>query len=424
VFVTKRATQYTDLFNAAMRPLMRQVAGSKVGLAVSGGGDSMALLHFMNSWAVENECVISVATVNHGLRPEAHEETQMVQRACKRMGIACSTLAWSDWDETGNLQDAARQARIALINAWANENAIDAIATGHTADDQAETFLMRLARGSGVDGLSGMAPLRLRDGITWFRPLLTFRRSELRKFLKSKRIKWVDDPSNDDDSYDRIKMRKAQSTLDELGLTVDRLVETTARMSTARRALERLTKEHAQAVVTPTRFGTVKIDIQAFNGLPLELRYRLFAHALKWVSGSIYRPRFDALLESAAKLTNAQDHTLLGCHIISDGAFGEVCREVSKVQSSDVFDEPFDSRWQISGDGTSDGLMIAALGETGLPQCDGWRELGVSRISLLGTPAIWRDQTLISAPMVMPDPLWRCRLKKDHHDFFTSVVTH
>jgi tRNA(Ile)-lysidine synthase len=407
-----------------MRPLMRQVAGSKVGLAVSGGGDSMALLHLMNAWAAENKCTLHVATVNHGLRPEAKAETQMVQRACKRMGIGCTTLVWSDWDGGGNLQDAARQARIELINAWAKENAISAIATGHTADDQAETFLMRLARGSGVDGLSGMATLRVRDGMTWFRPLLTFRRAELRQLLKSKRVKWVDDPSNDDDSYDRIKMRKAQSALDDLGLTVDRLVETTARMSTARRALERLTKEHAAAVVTPTQYGTVKIDIHAFNGLPLELRYRLFAHALKWVSGSIYRPRFDALLESAAKLTNAKDHTLLGCHIITDGTQGEVCREVSMIESSDKFDTPFDSRWNLSTDGSTDGLMIAPLGETGLPQCDGWRELGASRVSLLGTPAIWNENTLICAPMVMPDPLWQCRLKKDHHDFFTSVVTH
>ena len=407
-----------------MRPLKRQIAGSKIGLAVSGGGDSMAMLHLMNAWAQDNDCILSVATVNHGLRPEAHAETQMVQRACKRMGVPCATLMWTDWDKVGNLQNAARQARIDLLNVWAQENAIDAIATGHTADDQAETFLLRLARGSGVDGLSGMATLRKRDGTIWFRPLLTFRRAELRQFLKSKRIKWVDDPSNDDDRFDRIKMRNAQSALDDLGLTVDRLVETATRMSTARRALERISKDHATRVMSPTKLGTVKIDIAAFNSLPLELRYRLFAHALKWVSGSIYRPRFDALLESAAKLSTGQDHTLLGCHITSDCAVGEVCREVSKIPIATDFDAAFDGRWDIMGDGATDDLKIAALGEIGLPQCEGWRELGASRISLLGTPAIWKNDILICAPMVTVDPLWQCRLRKDHHDFFTSVVTH
>lgn len=419
-----RTTEFTEFFNTAMRPLKRQIAGPKIGLAVSGGGDSMALLHSMNEWVKENGCEISVATVNHGLRSEAHAETQMVQRACKRMGIPCTTLMWTGWDEVGNLQNAARQARISLINAWAKENAIHAVATGHTADDQAETFLLRLARGSGVDGLSGMATMRVRDGMQWFRPLLTFRRAELRQFLKSKRVKWVDDPSNDDESFDRIKMRKAQSALDDLGLTVDRLVETATRMSTARRALERLTKENASSVVTPTKYGSVKIDIEAFKNLPLELRYRLFAHALKWVSGSHYRPRFDALLESAAKLSNGQDHTLLGCHIISDGKIGEVCREVSKIENNIDLQNLFDGRWELSGGELSDDMIIARLGEDGLPQCDGWRELDASRVSLMGTPAIWKNDTLICAPMVTPDPMWQCHLIKDHHDFFTSVVTH
>jgi tRNA(Ile)-lysidine synthase len=424
VFVTGQVTDYTRLFDAAMRPLKRQMSGAKVGLAVSGGGDSMALLHLARAWAAENNCELFVATVNHGLRSEAHAETEMVQRACKRMGIKCTTLTWSGWDKAGNLQDAARRARIDLINAWAQNIGLNAVATGHTADDQAETFLLRLARGSGVDGLSGMATLRERDGMIWFRPLLTFRRAELRRFLKSKRVKWVDDPSNDDDSYDRIKMRKAQSALDALGLTIDRLVETTTRMSTARRALERITKSHAHEVTTPTRFGTVKIDIEAFNQLPLELRYRLFAHALKWVSGSIYRPRFDALLESAAKLSNAQDHTLLGCHVLTDGKTGEVCREVAKIKPANNFKAPFDGRWSLATSQETNGLSIAALGEEGLPQCKDWRELGMSRVSLLGTPAIWRNGALISAPMVMSDANWKCRLGKDHHDFFTSLVTH
>ena len=422
--MTRRPADFIQHFCDAMRPLKRQIPGSRIGLAVSGGGDSMALLHMMKAWALDSEHELRVATVNHGLRPEALAETQMVQRACKRMGIGCTTLEWAGWDKSGNLQDAARRARIDLINEWAQQNELNAVATGHTADDQAETFLMRLARGSGIDGLSGMATMKDRDGITWFRPLLSFRRAELRRFLTSKRVKWVDDPSNDDQSYDRVKMRNAQGTLDALGLTVDRLVETTTRMSTARRALERLTKTQAHEVASTTRYGSVKIDIVAFKLLPLELRYRLFAHALKWVSGSVYRPRFDALLDSAAKLSNGIDHTLLGCHIVTDGVIGEVCREVSKIGSTSDFKMPFDDRWLVSGGDLNDGLILSPVGERGLPQFKKWRELGASRISLLGTPAIWQNETLIAAPMVHPDAIWSCRLKKDDHDFFTSVVTH
>lgn len=418
------ALKLSEQFADTMRLWNTRVPGAKIGLAVSGGGDSMAMLTLMHEWAHQNDRTLYVATVNHGLRDESVAETKMVQRACKRLGVECSILKWTGWDGTGNLQDAARDARNRLIGAWAKENELDAVATGHTADDQAETFLLRLARGSGIDGLSGMSSLRMKQGIPWFRPLLTYRRADLRAFLKSKRIKWVDDPSNEDQRFDRIKMRKAQTALDGLGLTVDRLVETATRMSTARRALERLTKEQARGVVTPTDLGTVKIDIEAFKLLPLELRYRLFSHVLKWVSGSIYRPRFDALLESANRLSAGTDHTLLGCHIISDGTDAEVCREVSKIHESTEFSAPFDGRWLLSSNDATDGLRIAALGEQGLPQCDGWRDIDASRISLLGSPAIWKGDTLIAAPMAGRPAGWQCQLEKDHHEFFTSIVTH
>jgi len=405
-----------------MRLWTPRISGEPIGLAVSGGGDSMALLHLMHDWAKDQGRALFVATVNHGLRPEAASEALMVQTACEKLDIPCATLEWTGWNGQGNLQDEARQARMELINAWARENKLSSVATGHTADDQAETFLLRLARGSGVDGLSGMSSLRNRDGVIWFRPLLSYRRDDLRAFLKSKRIKWADDPSNEDEKYDRIKMRKAQKALDALGLSVDRLVETATRMSTARRALERLTKEQAHSVATPTKYGTVKIDIEAFKALPLELRYRLFSHCLKWVSGAIYRPRFDALLDSAAKLLSGQDHTLSGCHILTDGQVGEVCREVSKIASSRKLSAVYDRRWIITGQ--DKGVTIRPLGEKGLPQIDGWRDLGASRISLMGTPSIWRKTELIAAPMVQPNAQWQCKLSKEDHDFFTSLVTH
>lgn len=240
--------------------------------------------------------------------------------------------------------------------------------------------------------------------------------------MKSKRVKWADDPSNEDEKYDRIKMRKAQTALNDLGLTVDRLVETATRMSTARRALERLTKSEAHGVAKPSEYGTVKIDIEAFKALPLELRYRLFSHCLKWVSGAIYRPRFDALLDSAAKLLSGDDHTLSGCHILTDGKVGEVCREVSKIEAATDIDAVFDRRWTIQG--SADDVSIRALGEAGLPQCPDWRDLGASRVSLMGTPSIWRGDLLLAAPMITPSDAWHCKLAKPNHDFFTTLVTH
>ena len=158
-------------FTEKMKTFEMQISGDKIGLSVSGGGDSTALLYLTKEWAERNKKTIFVATVDHGLREESLKEAQTVKNTCESLGIECTILKWTEWNKSGNLQDAARSARNRLISSWANGLGLNAVATGHTVDDQAETFLLRLARGSGVDGLSGMAALINKDGMIWFRPL-------------------------------------------------------------------------------------------------------------------------------------------------------------------------------------------------------------------------------------------------------------
>ena len=143
-----------------------------LGVAVSGGGDSMALLHLMHGFCSFHAIKLRAVTVNHGLRAEAASEAGMVRRYCATLGVRHDTLLWNDWNGTGNLQNAARDARYGLMAAWAKEHDINTIALGHTADDQAETFLMRLGRRSGVDGLAAMSNRIIREGVTFVRPLL------------------------------------------------------------------------------------------------------------------------------------------------------------------------------------------------------------------------------------------------------------
>ncbi|WP_236628283.1 tRNA lysidine(34) synthetase TilS, partial [Sulfitobacter sp. HI0129] len=120
---------------------------------------------------------LRAVTVDHGLRAGSAEEATGVAACCAALGVPHDTLQWADWDGSGNLQAAARDARYRLMADWAARHDIGAIALGHTADDQAETFVMRLARRSGVDGLSAMAPHSVRAGIEWLRPLLGIHRA-------------------------------------------------------------------------------------------------------------------------------------------------------------------------------------------------------------------------------------------------------
>lgn len=192
--------------------------GGRLGLAVSGGPDSLALL-LLAEVAIPGR--FEVATVDHGLRPESAGECAWVQELCRSRAIGCTILKVAVG--AGNVQSEARAARYRALSAWAGELGLTAIATGHHADDQAETLLMRLNRGSGVAGLAGVRERGLvpGTGMPAIRPLLTVRRADLRALVLSARLTPIEDPSNAADRFDRARLRKAlagNTWLDPLAL--------------------------------------------------------------------------------------------------------------------------------------------------------------------------------------------------------------
>ena len=191
----------------------RLVPEGRIGLAVSGGPDSLALLILADA-AVPGR--IAVATVDHGLRPEAAQECVLVEAACTTRGIACETLSVTV--APGNLQQEARRARYAALGEWAVRAGLSALATAHHADDQAETLLMRLNRGSGLGGLAGIRPKAMLPecAVPVIRPLLDMRRSELAGVVAEAGLAPVNDPSNVDQRFDRVRVRQALANADWL----------------------------------------------------------------------------------------------------------------------------------------------------------------------------------------------------------------
>lgn len=183
-------------------------ADARIGIAVSGGPDSLALLLLA---APTRPGLIEVATVDHGLREGSRTEAELVAGVCRRLGVAHQILI-VDWSERPGtaIQERARKERYALLARWAKARGLDAIATGHHADDQAETLLMRLARGSGVRGLGAMRPLTVVPGSELFlaRPLLDWRHSELMEICRANGVEPVADPSNDDEQFERVRFRR------------------------------------------------------------------------------------------------------------------------------------------------------------------------------------------------------------------------
>jgi tRNA(Ile)-lysidine synthase len=189
---------------------------ARIGVAVSGGPDSLALLLLA---AAARPGQVEAATIDHGLRPEARNEAEMVASVCERLEIrhAILTARWSELPETA-IQERARNKRYRLLGYWAEERGLDALATAHHAEDQAETLLMRLARGSGVRGLAGMRPRSVSPGahVRLVRPLLGWRRTELEQICKDAGLIPVADPSNDDQRFERVRVRHALAALDWL----------------------------------------------------------------------------------------------------------------------------------------------------------------------------------------------------------------
>lgn len=273
---------------ARFRESVEALAGNegRIGLAVSGGGDSLALLILAHA-AVPAR--IEVATVDHGLRPESAHEAALVTSICAPLGLSHSILTPSE-PITGSLQANARKARYAALEAWADERELAWIATAHHVDDQAETVMMRLLRGS---GLAGLAAIRATNGRV-IRPLLSWRRSELQAIVLAAGFEPVDDRSNHDPHFDRVRMRRALANNSWIDPIV--LAKSAAYLSEANDALDWATQREAERRLSIDQSG-IAIDPQQ---LPAEIIRRLVVIALSQLNPDI-SPRgaqISALIEA------------------------------------------------------------------------------------------------------------------------------
>ncbi|WP_276206155.1 tRNA lysidine(34) synthetase TilS [Thioclava sp. F42-5] len=387
-------------------------APRRVGVAVSGGSDSMATLALL---AAHFE--VAAVTVDHGLRAEAAEEAAFVGRFCADRGISHTILRWDGASAEGNLMDAARRARLGLIGAWAGSTGISHVALGHTADDQAETFLMRLAREAGLEGLSGMRPRFEAEGVTWHRPFLTQTREALRDYLRRQGIAWVDDPSNENERFDRVKARQALGTLKSLGVDAQAIAGVTTNLASANAALHRLLMAEVERHVSE-QSGDLLIDATGFSVMDPELQRRLIVAALRWISGADYAPRAAKVQTLLAELPRQGDRTLHGCRITTAKGALRITREAQAVADLRVTLEDGAAtwdRWEVTGP-AMDATEVAALGEAGLRQCPDWRETGLPRASLAASPAIWRGETLVAAPLAGFGIGWQARICRDAFD--------
>lgn len=389
-----------------------------IGVAVSGGSDSVALLHLMVA-ACPRDCVIAAVTVNHDLRSEAVGEARFVAGLCAELGVSHTEVLWTHGEITGNLPDAARRARYGLIGDWASARGIAVVMLGHTADDQAETVLMGLARAAGLDGLCGMRRWWSAGAVRFERPLLEVTRAALRAYLTRVGVAWVDDPTNDDTDYQRVKARRALEVLRPLGITAEGLGDVARNLAAARQALVAGVAEAAVRAVRDAA-GALTLDRHAVLALPIEVNRRLLIASLRWVSGAEYAPRAASVMRVQTGIELQRDTTLWGCRVRVTEAEVRVVREPKAVAHlACPPDQLWDNRWRLEGP-AEPGLEVRALGAAGLRACKDWRATGISRDALLVSPAIWRADALVAAPLAGLPNGWTARIDAGFRSFIIS----
>lgn len=396
---------------------------TKLGVAVSGGGDSVALLHILANCFESDQVEVFAATVDHGLRTEAVDEARQVGDLAKSLGISHEILKWKGWDGTGNLQDQARTARYNLLSDWAKSRAIAMLAVGHTADDQAETVLMRLGRAAGVTGLAAMPVRRTLNGITIFRPLLGTSRQELRSYLEENSVSWIEDPSNEDLRFDRVKARHALELLEPLGLTAKALADVARNMGQAREALDWYSFLAARDLAT-VEGGDIVLDLSKLRTLPDEISRRVLMRAILWINGAMYPPRSAPMTKALNAVRLGKPLTLGGCRALPQGKRIRICREFAAVRRtrSDCADI-WDGRWRLTG-GDPSGCELRALGRRGLMQCPDWRSTGRPHAALTASPSVWRGDDLVAAPLAGMANGWHAELVGGREEFYASLLSH
>lgn len=340
-----------------------------IGLAVSGGADSVALMLLVQRWAacLEAPPVLHVYSVDHGLRPEAAGEVAIVVGVAEQLGLRATGLTWTAAKPRSGLQEAARSARYRLIGAAMAQDGVSVLLTAHHRTDQAETVLMRLAHGSGIEGLRGMTPVAMVEGVRVHRPLLDVDPASLRDLVAEAGLTPVSDPSNDDPHYERVRWRQAMPRLSELGLDPATIATFASRMAEADEAIAQMADACFSELVRLDGFGAARLEQAAFVGLSAAVSTRLLGRVLNIVGGR-QKPRalgqVERLREDLVNGTIAKGSTVLGCVVRTKGDAVVVAREPGRAVPRDAILAPrgelvWDERFLITNGSDETGLTAS-----------------------------------------------------------------
>lgn len=302
----------------------------RIVVAVSGGLDSVALLFLLEDFCKKNNIKILSVTVDHKMRENSEKEALLLQKMLSEFGFNHEILEINKDDlPQKNIEAELREKRYDLIYEFCLKNDARDVFVGHHQNDLAENFLIRIFRGSQIDGLSAMNEVFEFKNVKIYRPLLCFQKSELKSFLNEKNISWFEDETNNDKKFLRNKIRKFLSDLDESDLVAKRIAKFSESLREEKQVLDEILLKNAKEILTFVKSGGFLIDKKKYLEAPRKIRQKILSLVLLEISGSYYKPRLEKLERFESDILNlpkGKKRDFYGCmsKILTKTNFDEV----------------------------------------------------------------------------------------------------
>ncbi|MBR73285.1 MAG: tRNA lysidine(34) synthetase TilS [Rhodospirillaceae bacterium] len=312
-------------FSKLMETIGPFEASPNIAVGVSGGPDSLALAILLNRWVKARNGKAFALTVDHGLRPESTLEARQVREWLKSLAMSHRILCWNDSPKNGvRIQEAARLARLRLMGDWCRDNDIIHLLMAHHQEDQSDTFLKRLASGSGVDGLAAMPKSRVLSsnegkGVRLLRPLLNTTANDLSATLESVSQPWISDPSNYDLRFSRVRLNASRKILEKEGLSPKRLTQLSARAGRDRATLDILVSHFLADNTVFSSLGYILLAGYPWKGIYESVLIRAFSRLISTFSGASKPPRLRKVEELVTRIGSQKvfsSITLGGCRFV------------------------------------------------------------------------------------------------------------
>lgn len=395
-------------FERCLRPLLTDGKPDAIAVAVSGGADSMALTLLAADWARKQRIALLPLIVDHRLRPESTKEARHVAGLLRAAGLTPKILSWTAKTKpAANRQALAREARYALLAEACARQGIRHLLLAHHRDDQAETLLLRALRGSGVDGLAAMQPRSERDGLILLRPLLDIPKTRLVATLQKRKQAWVEDPSNANASFQRVRVRAALDLLSDNDAgaraeLVQHLAQTAKNFARTRALLDGAAYDLLHGAVQLTPAGAAWLDPAMLAAAEDELALRALVKLLGAIGGLPVPPRLDGLQRLLDALRSGKTLPLTLHRCLLTPVKGEtrrilVCREARYLPPAlPLGPMLWDGRFRITAARPVRGVTLAPLGKE---RPDTVELAALPKVAWPALPALRRaDGSLLAVP--------------------------